>query len=249
MRKQGRAVAHLRTVAVLTAVVLGASCSSDSGEVTVLAAASLTEPFTALAGAFEAEHPGTDVAISFASSATLATQVREGAAADVFATADRQIMDEIVAGGHAAEPQIFATNRMTLIVEAGNPKNIRSLADLGDGSGMTVALCVAAAPCGSYAQEVFSRAGLPVPAAAREPNVKAVLTKVALGEVDAGIVYQTDPTSAVTAVPLPDDHNVVASYPIAVLTEAPHAEDAADFVDFVASPAGQAILAEYGFLP
>jgi molybdate transport system substrate-binding protein len=232
---------------MLIAIALCSSCGSAPGNVTVLAAASLTGPFTSLAAAFEAGHPGIEVALSFASSATLATQVREGAAADVFATANQQVMQEIVAEGLASAPQVFATNRMALIVEAGNPRAIGGLGDLDEG--LIVALCVDAAPCGSFAGQLFARAGLPVPEAAREPNVKAVLTKVALGEADAGIVYQTDPTSAVTVVPLPEAHNITASYPIAVLTDAPQAEDAAAFVAFVTSPAGQGIMAEYGFLP
>jgi molybdate transport system substrate-binding protein len=204
-----------------------------------------------LATAFEEAHPDRTVAISFAASSTLVTQILEGAPADVFASADVRTMDRIVAAGLAgpAEPQAFATNRMVIAVAPDNPLGVSGIDDLSDRADLTVVLCISAAPCGAFADEIFRRSGLAVPAVGREPNVKAVLTKVALGEADAGIVYVTDLTDAVAAVPIPEAGNVVASYPIVALGATEHPEAAAEFVAFVLSPPGQSIMASYGFSP
>jgi molybdate transport system substrate-binding protein len=135
-------------------------------------------------------------------------------------------------------------------VQKGNPKQIADLADLAE-PGTTVALCAPAVPCGRYAREAFGKAGVAVPASSEELDVKAVVTKVALGEADAGIVYVTDVRAAgasVEAIAIPDATNALAQYPIAVLKEAPHAAPAGQFVDFVAGPSGRAILEAFGFL-
>ena len=218
----------------------------------VFAAASLTDAFKAIAATFQQAHPETAVQFNFASSSLLAQQIGEGAPADVFASADETNMQKAADAGELARPaQIFAQNRLVVAVPAGNPKHIASLADLTKG-GLTLALAAPQVPAGRYAAEAFAKAGLQVPVASQEIDVRAVLNKVALNEADAGIVYATDIRAAggkVEAVPIPDEHNVTARYPIAVLKHAADPQNAAAFVDFVLSAAGRAALTQFGFLP
>ena len=220
--------------------------------VTVFAAASLTESFKAIGAEFERATPGTAVQFNFAGSPTLVQQIQQGAPADVFASADQANMDVLVqAGSIAGTPRIFARNRLAIVVPAGNPKKIATLADLTR-SGLTLALCAANVPAGRYAAEAFAKAGLTVPAASQEADVKAVVSKAALGEIDAGIAYVTDVAAAggrVEGITIPDQYNVVAQYPIAVLRGAAQPHAAAAFVDFVSGPAGQAVLRRFGFAP
>lgn len=243
---------------LLLGVSLGAPAPTGGAEpaaagkstLTVLAAASLTEAFKSIAGAFEKEHPGLTVAFSFAASSTLAAQINEGAEADVFASADEANMQK-VAGELAGAPRTFATNRLTIVVPKGNPNHIASLADLAR-SGITLALAAPQVPAGKYAAEVLAKAGVTVGAHSQEVDVRAALNKVALDEADAAIVYVTDVRAAadkVETVAIPDQYNVVAKYPIAVLKRGGDAQRAAAFVDYVLSDAGQATLRRYGFLP
>ncbi len=219
--------------------------------ITVFAAASLTVAFQAIGREFERSAPGTTVQFNFAGSSTLAQQIREGAPADVFASADEANMQTLAeAGEFAGAARVFATNRLAIVVQAGNPQHLTGLSDLTNRT-LTLALAAPAVPAGKYATEAFAKAGLAVPAASQEPDVRAVLNKVAFGEADAGIVYVTDVRAAggqVEAVAIPDQHNVVARYPIAVLKHAAGARNAAAFVDFVLSDTGQRTLAGYGFM-
>ena len=251
----------LRLLAALVVLTLLAACGDDddaatgsagagrlSGTVTVLAAASLTETFTDIAEAFEAEHEGVDVAVTFDASSALATQILEGAPADVFASADIANMDKVTDAGLAGEAVVFATNALQIVIAEGNPKGISSLADLTTGD-LTVALCAPEVPCGRYAAGAFERAGLDVPSASQEENVRGVLTKVSLGEADAGIVYVTDVLTGehVEGVDLPAEHQVPASYPAATLTDAPNPTAATAFLAFLTGEDAQAILRDAGF--
>jgi molybdate transport system substrate-binding protein len=252
-----RAVSAVLAIAALA----GTACGGDDGAsgspsgppairgtVTVLAAASLTDAFEELATAFEAEHPDVEVALTFDGSSALATQILEGVPADVFASADEVHLAKVVDGGAATGEVIpFATSSVQIAVPRGNPLGIDGLADLT--AGLRLALCAPEVPCGRYAAEAFAKAGLDVPPASAEENVRGVLTKVALGEADAGIVYRTDvrANADVEGVDLPVAHQVTAVYPATVLAEAPNPAAAAAFVDLLTSPPGQRILASHGF--
>ncbi len=250
-----------RIAAACAAVVAAAACGGDdgrgndggrlSGTVTVLAAASLTEPFEQLGDDFEAEHPDVDVEFSFAASSELVVQIEQGAPADVFASADESSMQKVVDSGDvAAEPAIFTRNRLAIAVEEGNPRDIDGLADL-DEPGLVVVLCEQQVPCGKFADKALANAGVSVTPASRAENVKAALTLVELGEADAAIVYATDvlASGTVEGVTIPDDENVIAAYPIAPLAEAGNQAAARPFVRFVRSAEGQRVLREFGFLP
>jgi molybdate transport system substrate-binding protein len=220
--------------------------------VSVLAAASLTEAFRTIGKDFEAAHPGTKVEFNFAGSSTLARQIVEGAPADVFASADDENMKKVVdASDVAGTPERFVRNRLAIIVPRGNPKHLKSLADLAR-PGLIISLAAPGVPVGRYAAEAFAKANTPVPDASREADVKAVVTRVSMGEADGGVVYVTDVAAGgdkVEMVPIPEAQNVLASYPIAVLKGAANAPGARDFVAYVLSPAGQRVLATSGFLP
>jgi molybdate transport system substrate-binding protein len=216
----------------------------------VFAASSLTDAFTALGEAFRAANPGVTVTFSFAASSALAAQLREGAPGDVFASADEATMAALVdAEGVAAAPVVFATNRLRIAVAPGNPKAVTTLEDLAR-PGLAVVLCAPQVPCGRYAADVLTGAGVTVAPKSFEDNVRAVLTKVQLGEADAGIVYETDLVAAagtLTGVAIPPERNVVARYPMAVTSEARAPDTARAFVAFTTGPAGQAVLARFGF--
>ena len=243
----------LSTTIAVAAALLASSAPPDDGvrldgDVTVFAAASLTESFEAIGEAFEAIHPDVDVTLSFAASSQLAQQIEEGAPADVFASADVANMDRLVDGG---EPVVFATNALAILVEAGNPLDIDELADLA-GDDLIVISCDPAVPIGAYTQRVFADAGVDVEIDSYEENVRAVVSKVLLGEADAGVVYITDVLAAgdeAAGVRIPADVNLVADYPIAVTAETDDAELAQAFVDFVLGDEAQAILAALGFGP
>ncbi|MBN1963316.1 MAG: molybdate ABC transporter substrate-binding protein [Anaerolineae bacterium] len=232
----------------------------------VFAAASLTDAFSAIAEVYEAEHPGVDVVLQFASSSTLAAQIGQGAPADVYASANPNQMAVAVESGRVAEDAVvtFAGNRLVLIVPAQNPAAIESVADLATGE---VALVLAApdVPVRVYTDQLLVAlsaepdygAGFPAAVLANlvseEPNVRQVVARVALGEADAAIVYSSDVTPDVAgdlqAIALPEAVNPTASYPIAPLSDSAQAEQAQSFVDYVLSEAGQAILTGWGFLP
>jgi molybdate transport system substrate-binding protein len=219
-----------------------------TGTVTVFAAASLTGVFTELGDRLEAEHDGLTVQFNFAGSSALATQIAQGAPADVFASADRAQMAAVtdLAG---AEPEVFAGNVLQIAVPAGNPGGVTGLADLAD-PGRTVALCAPQVPCGAAAERLFDAAGLTAAPDTLEEDVTAALTKVQLGEVDAALVYATDVQAArgdVEGIEVPQAADVVNEYPICALAAAPNPAGAAAFVDLVLSGQGQELLAAAGF--
>jgi molybdate transport system substrate-binding protein len=189
---------------------------------------------------------------NYAGSSSLATQIKQGAPADVFASADTQSMNTVTSGGGAdGSPQTFAKNRMEIIVAPGNPKHITSVADLAK-SGVQVVTCASAVPCGIYAQQIFKKAGITVKPVSEETSVSSVVTKVTLGQADAGIVYVTDVKAAgskAEGVVIPDSQNVLADYPIVMVKGASNSEGASAFIGYVMSPAGQKVLASFGFLP
>jgi molybdate transport system substrate-binding protein len=220
-----------------------------TGSLTISAAASLGVAFDEIAAAFEAEHPGVDVQpITYDGSSTLATQILEGAPADVFASADEKNMAKVVDAGLAMDPVLFASNTLVIVVPEGNPAGIETLADLADPEA-TVVLCAPEVPCGAASEALLSNAGIAVAPASSEQNVTAVLTKVAAGEADAGLVYATDARGSddVEAIVPEGAAEVVNHYPIAALDDVPDADVAAAFVAFVTGERGQAILADLGF--
>ncbi|MDQ2756758.1 MAG: molybdate ABC transporter substrate-binding protein [Actinomycetota bacterium] len=222
-----------------------------SGTVTVFAAASLKEAFSAIGTAFESAHPGVRVVLNFGPSSGLATSITQGNPADVFASASPSNMDAVVKAGDATNPSTFARNQMEIVVPVSNPAQVRGLADLAR-RGVKVALCQAQVPCGKVAAQVFARAGIDVVPISQETDVKAVLTKVSLGEVDAGVVYVTDvraaaPGGKVTGIEIPAAVNASTTYPVAALTKAPNPSGAAAFTAFVLSGAGRSALTSAGF--
>lgn len=221
-----------------------------SGALTVFAAASLTNAFEHLGGRFEQANPDVDVSFNFTSSSTLASQIAEGAPADVFASASQATMDVVddegLVGGDRAD---FAGNSLQIAVEPGNPKRIESLDDLAR-SDVTVVLAAEEVPAGEYARQALDAQSIEVEPASLETDVRAVLSRVALGEADAGVVYVSDVVAAgddVDGVEIPVDQNVPASYPIATLTDAPNPAAGEAFVDYVTSDEGQEVLNEFGF--
>ena len=253
-----------RTLALVLASLLAvaslAACGSDDSSgggdsstkkvtLRVFAAASLTESFTELGRQFEADHPGTTVEFNFGPSSGLAEQIGSGAPVDVFASASASNMDTVVQGGDAKDPKDFATNSMEIAVPPDNPAGIATLADLAKPA-VKVALCQAQVPCGKVAAEVLSKAQLTVKPATEEVDVKSVLTKVTLGEVDAGVVYVTDVQAAgdnVKGIEIPAEQNASTTYPIATLAKSEHAKEAGEFVDLVLSDAGTKVLEGAGF--
>ena len=215
----------------------------------MFAAASLTESFTELGKQFESANPGMKVTFSFGASSALAQQINSGAPADVFASASPKNMDQVIDAGGASNPKVFATNKMEIATPPDNPADIASVNDLAKSSVKT-ALCQPQVPCGSVAQQVFTNAKITVKPVTLEPDVKSVLTKVQLGEVDAGMVYVTDVKAAdakVKGVEIADDVNASTDYPIAALTESGNAAVASAFVELVLSPVGQGVLTAAGF--
>jgi molybdate transport system substrate-binding protein len=201
--------------------------------------------------AFEVANPGTDVVLNLGSSSTLREQILEGAPADVFAPANTSNMDQVVeAGENSGEPEIFVTNLLQIAVPAGNPAGITGLADFANEE-LLIGLCAEEVPCGEFGREALANAGVTPSIDTNEPDVRALLTKVEAGEVDAGIVYVTDVIStegAVEGIEIPEEENVLAEYPIAALGGAPNPDGAAAFVEFVLSDEGQTILADFGFM-
>jgi molybdate transport system substrate-binding protein len=254
-----------RKTLVVVFVILGlviASCAPapQTGEVVVFAASSLTDAFEEIAVEFEAAHPAVDVLANYASSSDLAIQLGEGAPADVFASANQTQMTVAAdAGRIAGEPAIFVTNYLTIIVPADNPAGIETYTDLAN-EGIQLILAAPGVPIRDYSDQSIALMGDAAFQAAvyanlvsEEPNVRQVATKVSLGEADAGIVYTSDVTPDIAAsvlkIEIPADLNVLASYPIAVVTEAPSGNLAQAFVDFVLGTDGQAILQSWGFGP
>ncbi|MGH8902458.1 MAG: molybdate ABC transporter substrate-binding protein [Egibacteraceae bacterium] len=242
-----------RQLALLSLAVLVAGCAGPTSgrqQLIVFAAASLTDAFEQVGDAFMQEHPDVDVTFNFGPSNGLATQIIQGAPADAFASASQKPMDD-VAGAELVQgqPRIFVRNLLEIAVEPGNPLGIKTLRDLAR-SDVTLVLAAPGVPAGDFSRQALDQAGVKVTPASLEVDVRAVLTKVELGEADAGIVYVTDVISAdgeVEGVPIPEGQNVQAAYPIATLTGAPNPKAARAFTDLVLSPRGQQILGKYGF--
>lgn len=250
---------RLSPAAILASVLSLAACGSSSDapasgsgaskSLTVFAAASLTESFTELGKQFESTHSGTKVTFNFGSSATLAQQITQGAPADVFAAASPATMKTVTDAGLASSPTVFVKNTLQIAVPEDNPAKIESLKDLIDPK-VKVALCAEQVPCGAAAIKALDAAGLKVTPVTLEQDVKATLTKVELGEVDAALVYRTDVIAAkgkVKGIDFPEAAQAVNDYPIAALGKAPEPGLAKQFVDLVLSQQGRDVLTKAGF--
>ncbi len=251
-----------RLLVVLLAMLMVVGCGDAEsatsppkleGSVTVSAATSLKAAFTDIADRFEKANPGVDVTLNFDASSALATQIIEGAPADVFASADEANMTKLAdAELLAGTPEIFARNELVIVTRPGNPANIETLGDLA-GAGV-ISLCGQEVPCGKYAKQALDHAAVTIDESkvTRGQNVGATLTAVTEGDAVAGIVYATDAASAgasVETVTIPSSSNVIASYPIGVLAKSAHADTAEAFKDFVVGEEGQSVLVHLGFKP
>ncbi len=254
----------LRTVCVIVALSL--SIISSQGQqkrtLTIFAATSLTDAFEELAAAFLENHPETDIVLNFASSSKLAAQLMAGAPADIFASANSSQMDLVVADGRISEGAVqpFARNRLALIAPADNPAEISGIQDLGSKT-LLLVLAVTGTPIRDYTNAMFDShndeygedfAGRALEnLVSEESNVRQVVTRIALGEADAGIVYQTDVTDEVRddviRFPIADRHNQIASYPVAALDDTALPELSEAFIVFLRSDDGQSILGAFGF--
>ncbi|MFF0726116.1 molybdate ABC transporter substrate-binding protein [Streptomyces sp. NPDC004134] len=229
----------------------GGESGEVSGEVTVFAAASLTESFEELGAQFEEDHPGAKVTFSFGGSDALAASITGGAPADVFASASPTTMEIVTdAGAAAGTPETFVRNQLEIATLPGNPDGIASLKDLTD-SGLKVVLCDETVPCGSAAQKALDAGALTLTPVSYEEDVKSALNKVVLKEADAAVVYKTDVRAAgdtVEGVDFPESADAINDYPITLLKEAPNAAAAEAFVELVQSAEGQKVLTGAGFL-
>ncbi|MHA7281948.1 molybdate ABC transporter substrate-binding protein [Arthrobacter sp. TMS2-4] len=224
------------------------SRDAGDGSITVFAAASLTAPFTELAGQFEEAHPGTEVGLTFAGSSDLATQIGEGAPADVFASADARTMGR-VSDLLVGDPVEVATNTLQLAVPPDNPAGITSLADAAR-PGVRTVVCAPQVPCGAAAARVGDAAGVDLRPVSEESSVTDVLGKVTSGEADAGLVYVTDVRAAggaVHGIVLPEAAGVPTTYSIATVAGSSDARTAQEFVDFASGPSGRSVLTSAGF--
>ncbi|OUE25680.1 molybdate ABC transporter substrate-binding protein [Clavibacter michiganensis] len=221
-----------------------------AGTLVVQAAASLTGSMDEVARGFERAHPGVTVTVSYGGSSTLAQQIVQGAPADVFASASDATMETVVdAGETAADPRVFARNALEIAVPPGNPGRITSLADFADPA-RTLALCSPEVPCGAAAASAFQAAGVTPRPDSLEQDVRAALTRVELGEVDAAVVYETDVRAAgdrVEGVPLPDDAAVTTDCVVAPLAGSASPEGAAAFADYVVGDDARAVFEAAGF--
>ncbi|HEU4864842.1 MAG TPA: molybdate ABC transporter substrate-binding protein [Actinomycetota bacterium] len=253
-----RRIAFVAALAMVLAAcgVSGNAEGPPEAGLTVSGAASLTDAFGEIGAAFEGENPGVTLTFNFGPSDGLATQINEGAPVDVFASASPTWMDAVQDEGPGVSGRAdFAKNRLAIIVPSDNPAGIEGIDDLAEDD---IALVIAAegVPAGDYAREIFANAGIADAAMANvvsnAEDVRTVVTAVASGDADAGIVYVTDVTSDVAdpvrSIEIPDEINVIATYPIAVVSGSEEADLAQRFVDYVLGP-GQEVLAEHGFLP
>lgn len=252
-----RTAAAVATVALLLPfAACGSDDDSSEGEkssgskdvsLTVLAASSLTDVFATAEKVYEKDHPGTKITVSPAGSQELAAQVKQGAPADVLVTADTKTMDGLK--GETGQPTVIAKNRLVIATREGNPEKVKGLKDLAD-SKLKVVLADDTVPVGRYSKQVLDKQGVKVKPVSKEANVRSVLSKVELGEADAGIVYKTDAATApdkVDAVEIPDAQNAVASYPAAALKGSKNGDAAAAFVKWLSTPEAQKILRDAGF--
>ena len=247
-------------VPTLSPTAVPPTATPEPQTLTVFAASSLTDAFTEIGKAFEAVHPGVTVTLNFAGSQALRTQIEEGAPADVFASASGKEMDTLVTDGFVTQdvPQIFLTNKLIVILPANNPAALETLEDLAK-PGIKLVLAAEAVPVGNYARQALDKMNGPFGAdfkdkvlanvVSNEDNVKQVVTKVQLGEADAGIVYTSDAIAApdLKTIEIPADLNVIAKYPLAPLVKSANADLASQFVAYVLSGEGQAILKKWGF--
>lgn len=250
-RRSRSAVASLVILAgALSACGSAASAPEEAPNIRVFAAASLTDVFGQLGEDFESSHPGMSVEFNFAGSSGLAQQILAGAPADVFASASPAPMAQVTDEGMGAgTPRTFVRNRLEIAVPAGNPAGVAGLADFADDD-LTIALCAQEVPCGAAAAKVFEAAGLTPAPDTYEQDVRAALTKVELGEVDAALVYRTDVSAAgevVEGIDFAESQDAVNDYPLVLLADAFNPEGAQAFIDYVLSDAGQATLSEAGF--
>ncbi len=252
---------RLSFVAQLAALVAAVAAPDASAEtVRVLAAASLTEAFRDVAALYEQQHASDTIELNFAGSQVLRTQIEQGASADVFASADLVHAEALEAAGLLGPHKVFARNRLVVVVPAGNPR-VKGLQDVAR-PGVKVLVAGPTVPVGRYTTQALAKLGaaglygddfqtrVQANVVSHETNVRAVLSKVALGEADAGFVYVTDATTAeqkVQVIDIPERYNVVAEYPIGLVTKGAAAAQAQVFLDLVLGPEGQAILRKYGF--
>jgi molybdate transport system substrate-binding protein len=233
-----------------TASASSSRSAGPTGDITVFAAASLQQTFTDLGKRYEAAHPGTTIAFSFAGSSDLVTQIQAGAPADVFASADEANMAKLTDTDLASgSPRDFAKNVLEIAVAPGNPKKVKTFGDLAD-PGLQVVVCAAPVPCGAAAQKVEAATGTTLKPVSEEQSVTDVLGKVESGQADAGLVYVTDVKAAgskVTGVPFSQSSEAVNTYPIGVLKESQNPALASAFMAYVQSAAGQAVLRAAGF--
>ncbi|QXJ25504.1 molybdate ABC transporter substrate-binding protein [Actinomadura graeca] len=251
-----RTPAAAATAALLLVIVTGcgdtggSSASSGGGTLTVFAAASLTETFTSLGKDFEAAHPGVKVRFNFGGSSSLARQITQGAPADVFAAASPATMKTVTDAGDAAgPPQVFTRNRLVIAVPAKDPGKVGAITDLSR-PGLKIVLCAEQVPCGAAAKKALGAAGVTVKPASQEQDVRAVLTKVRLGEADAGLVYRTDAKAAgtqVKGIEFPESAKAINDYPIARVAKAPRPALAKEFIALVLGAQGRDALARAGF--
>ncbi|MGA3147621.1 MAG: molybdate ABC transporter substrate-binding protein [Acidimicrobiales bacterium] len=265
--KRDRRIRRAAMAALGAAAMTLAACGSSSGSpttstravakltgsITVSAASSLTDAFGALATKFKAAHPGTDIGFNFGSSGTLATQITQGAPADVFASASPSDMATVQKAGEVlGTPVTFARNSLEIVVKPGNPLGIHSLADLTKAH--VVAICVSTAPCGSTAALALKKAHVTIPASKISvgTDVDATFAEVTTGDADAAIVYVTNAKKVGdqgVGVPIPSSVNVTTSYPIAVLKSTKNRSLALAWVAYVLGPTGQSVLRAASFLP
>ena len=234
----------------------------EARTLTVFAAASLTDAFTEIGETFQTANPGVTVTFNFAGSQALRTQIEEGAPADVFASASGKEMDAAIEGKFIAEDskQVFLTNKLVVILPADNPAGLETLEDLAN-SGVKIVLAAEEVPVGNYARQALDlmngsfgadfKDKVLANVVSNEDNVKQVVSKVQLGEADAGIVYTSDAVAApeLKSIEIPAELNVIAKYPIAPLVESENAYLAQAFINYALSDEGQAILAKWGFGP
>lgn len=253
-------IAHPFSGTLLIAVLV-AACGSPAagpttaadkvgGDLQVFAAASLTDAFKAAGDSFRKAHPTVSLTFNFGGTPTLLIQIQQGAPADVFASADQPNMQRAVDGGLLGNtPLVFTRNRLEIVVAAGNPKHVTGLADLGRPDLLYIAEAPTV-PAGRYGAQALAAAGVKANPRSLETDVKSVVSKVALGEADAGIVYVTDVRAGgarVAGVDIPDAQNVIATYPLAIVKGSHNVSAAQGFIDFLLSSQGQAILASFGF--
>jgi molybdate transport system substrate-binding protein len=251
------AIALLATAPVVTAAcggddtpdASGVDAARLGGSIRVFAAASLTDAFTDVATAFADEHPGVSVELNFGGSSSLREQILGGAPADVFASADESNMDEVVEAGEVEQSATFATNGLQIVVPVGNPAGVTGLEDLAR-SDLLIGLCAEEVPCGELGRRAFEAADVTPSPDTEEPDVRALLGKVEVGELDAGLVYVTDVVSAgdrVEGIDIPAEVDVVATYPIGRISSSENPAVASAFIEFVLGDTGQAILRDSGF--